>query len=74
MKRALFPLYYARHLAWPQRRSRSLGLEGWKQIRGADWWRGPPSERAARMTQRLLRLRIDWRRVQNIASEAKGDG
>ena len=34
----------------------------------------PPSERAARMTQRLLRLRIDWRRVRNIASEARGDG
>ena len=74
VKRSLIPYYYARHLAWLQRRSRSLGLEGWKQIRGADWWRGPPSERAARMTQRLLRLRIDWRRVRNIASEARGDG
>ena len=49
----------------------SMGLVGWKLIREADWWQGPPNERAARMTCRYLRLAMDWRRVQNIISKAK---
>ncbi len=71
LRKTLIPLTYARYLAWLRRRRRSMGLEGWKQIREADWWQGPPNERAARMTCRHLKLTIDWRRVQNIVSEAK---
>ncbi len=71
IKKTLIPLTYARYLAWLQRRNRLMGLKGWKQIQNADWWQGPPSERAARMTQFRLVLAISWRRVQNIVSEAK---
>ncbi len=70
IKKTLIPPTYARYLAWLKRRRRSMGLEGWKPIRDADWWQGPPNERAARMTRRRLALAMDWRRVQNIVSEA----
>ena len=70
INKILIPHVYARYHAWLRRRSRSVGLEGWKQIRDADWWDGPPHERAARMTCRRLRIAMDWRRVQNIVSEA----
>ncbi len=79
IKKALIPPTYARYLAWLKKRKRPKGLKrgerskelkGWKTIREADWWRGPPSERAARMTCRHLGLAVDWRRVQNIVSEA----
>ncbi len=70
LKKTLIPPTYARYLAWLRRRKRSMGDEGWKQIRDADWWKGPPNERAARMTRHRLKLAMDWRRVQNIVSEA----
>ncbi len=70
INKILIPLFYARYLAWLRRRRRSMGLEGWKPIRDADWWQGPPNEQAARMTRHRLRLAIGWHRVQNIASEA----
>ncbi len=70
IRKTLIPPTYARYLAWLRRRKRSMELEGWKQIREADWWYGPPNERAARMTCRRLRLAMEWRTVQNIASEA----
>ncbi len=54
IKKTLIPSTYARYLAWLQRRKRSMGLKGWKLIREAKWWRGPPNERAARMTCRSL--------------------
>lgn len=69
-RKVLVPLEYKRYLAWLQKRKRSIGLEGWTLIRNADWWRGPPNERAARMTCRRSGLAVDWRRVQNIVSEA----
>ena len=71
VKKTLIPLTYTRYLAWLKGRKRSMGLKGWKTIREADWWQGPPNERAARMTRHRLRLVIDWRRVKNIISEAK---
>ncbi len=71
IKKTLIPPTYARYLAWLRQRKRSVGLRGWKCIRDADWWDGPPNERAARMTCRYWRLTMDWRRVQNIVSEAK---
>ena len=70
IEKSLISICYARYLAWLKRRRRSMGLDGWKLIREADWWQGPPNERAARMTCRRLRLVMDWRRVQNIVSEA----
>ncbi len=70
IKKHLIPPTYARYLAWLKRRKRSMGLKGWKTIREADWWEGPPNERAARMTCRRLRPAMDWRSVQNIVSEA----
>ncbi len=70
IKKHLIPPTYARYLAWLKRRKRSMGIEGWKMIREADWWEGPLNERAARMTCRRLGLAMDWRRVQNIVSEA----
>ena len=70
IKKTHIPPTYARYLTWLQRRNRSIGLEGWKLIREADWWKGLPNERAARMTCRQLKLAMDWRRVQNIISEA----
>jgi hypothetical protein len=70
IKKYLIPPTYVRYLAWLTRRKRSMGLKGWKTIQEADWWQGPPSERAARMTCRSLRLAMSWRRVQNIVSEA----
>jgi len=70
IKKGLIPSTYLRYLAWLRRRKRSTGLKGWKTIRDADWWRGPPNERAARMTRRRLGLAMDWRRVQNIVSQA----
>ncbi len=70
IQKHLIPPIYARSFAWLRRRKRSMGLEGWKLIREADWWQGPPNERAARMTRRRLKLGIDWLRVKNIVSEA----
>ena len=69
-KNILIPPTYEHYLVWLRRRKRSMGLEGWKTIREAVWWQGPPNERAARMTCRYLRLSIDWLRVKNIVSEA----
>src|SRR4051794_22920197 len=40
---------YPRYLAWLQKRERSIGLNGWPALRGKDWWKGVPHERAARM-------------------------
>jgi hypothetical protein len=54
-------------LAWRQAKG---GLEGWRQIRKADWWQGPPSERAALMVKERLGLNLGWERVRNIAYEA----
>ena len=61
---------YGKLLAWLQKRKRSQGLNGWSCIRKADWWRGPPHERAKRMIQErspILR-RFDLHRLANIIS------
>ena len=69
--KTLIPPTYARYLTWLQRREQSVGLNGWKLIREADWWQGPPNERAARMTCRLWARTLDWHTVQNIVSKSK---
>ena len=71
IKITLIPPTYARYLAWLRQRKRSMGLKGWTLIQGANWWRGPPNERAARMTCHRLRLAMDWRNVQNIVSKSR---
>ena len=65
--------HYRRDLAWLQaRKKRYGGLDGWPSIRQADWWRGPPNERAARMTaHRWLYGAESWRSVHNLVSSRK---
>jgi len=63
----LIRLHYRRNLDWLEARGKSSGLEGWSLIRDADWWRGPPSERAARMVKVLFARSITWQRVRQIA-------
>ncbi len=70
IKKVLIPATYERYYTWLKARKKSVGLTGWKPIQGADWWQGPPNERAARMTCRRLRPVMDWRTVQNIVSKA----
>jgi hypothetical protein len=73
LEMAAIPVIYERYLGWLMRRERSVGLAGWKAVRDQDWWQGPPSERAARMTRERLHLSIDWRRILNTVSEARKD-
>lgn len=67
----LIPVYYERYLRWLQKRERGQGLAGWSCIRGADWWRGAPNERAARMVQAVLKRHVDWRHVMNLVSTSR---
>ena len=65
--------YYRRTLTWLQARTARYGdLDGWRGIRGASWWQGPPHERAARMVaQRLSYGAESWRTIQKQASSRK---
>jgi hypothetical protein len=65
---SLAQYFYQRHLAWLQQRYRNHDLAGWSCIRHADWWQGPPHERAARMTQKRFYPMRDWRTVLNLMS------
>lgn len=69
----LIPVFYKRYYTWLEKRKKPIDPNGWKTIKKADWWQGPPSERAARMTLKRLKLSIGWRRVLNIVSESKED-
>jgi hypothetical protein len=72
---SLAVLLHDRYMLWLHERERRLGLGGWSCVRGADWWEGPPHERAARMTVRhMRRYRLpacDWRHVLNLISSRK---
>ena len=74
LRKTLILATYERYHKWLKRRKRLLGLKGWTLIQNADWWQGPPSERAARMTSRRWARQIDWRRIQNIVSEVRTGG
>lgn len=65
--------HYRRNLSWLQaRKKRYGGLDGWPSIQQADWWQGPPNERAARMAaRRWLYGAESWRRVHNLISSRK---
>ncbi len=67
IRNELIRYHYHRHLDWLVRRQKSQGLKGWSQIRDAEWWQGPPSERAARITKELWGQSISWERVRQIA-------
>ena len=59
---ALFRLHMEEHVdryhAWLRARKKRFGPRGWPSIREADWWQGPPVERAYRMAMaRVLRKR-----------------
>jgi hypothetical protein len=60
--------------AWLIARQKKRGLIGWQAIRNAEWWKGPPSERAARMVNERLGPNIEWERVRNIAYRIRKDG
>lgn len=69
LRDALIGVLYGTYLRRLQVRARRSGLP---ERPGVDWWRGPPHERAARMTaERLRRLgfpALDWRHVLNLVS------
>ena len=53
-----------------QQRKRTVGLNGWSTIKRADWWQGPPNERAAAMTaHRWRQYNISARYIQNLSSK-----
>lgn len=64
---------YRRNLAWLQKRKKHYGdLKGWLRIQGSDFWKGPPSEKAARMAARRFWYAADsWRTVVNLSSSRK---
>jgi hypothetical protein len=64
-------LLYEQYLAWLKRRKRRFGLDGWPALQGADWWQGPPHERAARMVARRWFRNRPWEHVRNIVSSQK---
>ena len=65
---------FVRIEAWLTARKRKHGLEGWRFIRNASWWRGPPSERAARIIRHGLESDLDWESVRNIAYRLRKNG
>jgi hypothetical protein len=71
LTKLLIATSFDRRESWLAWRQAKVGLEGWRRIRKADWWQGPPSERAARMVQERFGLNLGWERVRNIAYEAR---
>jgi hypothetical protein len=67
----LIACMFERYEAWLTKRKKTQGLNGWSCIRTANWWQGPPSERAARMVQKRLAANTTWERVRNIAYEQR---
>lgn len=62
--------YYGIHRRLKRRRQ-TVGLVGWPGIREADWWKGPPAERAARMVRHKLAPMLTWKQVQEIAQRVE---
>lgn len=59
---------YERLLPWLRKRKKIFGLKGWESIQRAEWWQGPPHERAARMIARRWFPNHTWRHVLNVVS------
>jgi len=58
---------FMRYKSWLRRRKKNHGLDGWSAIKGADWWQGPPSERAARMALQQWGGNVHWETIQKLA-------
>ena len=74
LRRLMFVRYYYRRtLTWLQARKARYGdLDGWRGIRGASWWQGPPHQRAARMVAQRLGFGAEsWKTIQKQASSRK---
>jgi hypothetical protein len=72
LRNQLISIHYRRYFDWLEKREKTLGLDGWSLIRNVDWWEGPPSERAARMTQKRYGRYITWQSVRQIALGPSG--
>ena len=59
---------------WLSTRNAKYGLRGWRFIRDADFWQGPPSERAARIVKLKLELDLEWETIRNIAYRVRKNG
>ncbi len=70
----LIAVAFERREAWLNERSAKQGLKGWSKIRDAEWWQGPPSERAARMVQHGMEFNVSWERIRNIAYRIRKKG
>lgn len=62
---------FVRYEAWLTARAHQGALRGWSALRSAEWWQGPPSERAARIVQKRLGLNLSWERIRAIAYERR---
>lgn len=67
----LLCIKYYRYHRWLTRRRKTVGLVGWRGIRDAEWWQGPPAERAARMAQHCFTPMLTWKQVQEIAQRVE---
>lgn len=65
--------FYDRYLEWLTVRKKRYGhLQGWAPVRDADFWQGPPNEKAARMVARKFSYGAEsWRTVHNRISSQK---
>jgi hypothetical protein len=68
MRLDLAKLKYERYLAWLQKRQSSCGLQSWSAMRGKDWWKGPPHQRAARIVTARWLKHMSWRAFLNRVS------
>ena len=74
IRNLLIALKFEEFETWLDARQNTQGLGGWSAIRNADWWKGPPSERAAQMARRRWAPAIGWERVRNIAYRVRKKG
>ncbi len=65
---------FERREDWLNARLEKHGLIGWSAIRDAEFWHGPPSERAARMVQRGMEVNVSWETIRNIAYRIRRKG
>lgn len=74
MRNVIIATKFEKIESWLNARQARHGLIGWRFIRDADWWQGPPSERAARMVVHDLELNLSWESVRNIAYNVGKNG
>ena len=74
IRNMLITLKFEAFETWLDARQNTHGIDGWSAIRHADWWQGPPSERAARMARRRWAPSLGWERVRNIGYLLRKNG